>query len=185
MSYLTAWAYCFWLSEKTGRVYRLPTTAEWRYAFEIGGGLPEDREQLLAVARLHDNGEFYRDPHEPFDPFFDPEETDRNHPQFFDLHAMSSKVGSLAPNKLGLYDMLGNAAEWVRPSDAGDARVVGGHFQLYAKDLTASWQVFEEQDVWNATYPQRPMSRFWYKDFYVTGIRLVCEPVNIPAPAND
>lgn len=185
MSYLTATSFCAWLSAQTGRTYRLPTHDEWRHALELGGGMPENREQLLQMARLRENFEIFKEANDPFDPFFDPEEIDRSNLDDFGMYAVSSEVGSLAPNTLGIYDMLGNATEWVSPSDGGKPRVVGGHYGLPAKDLSASWRLFENQDIWNATYPQRPVSRFWYKDFYYTGIRLVCEPVNIPAPAND
>ena len=41
MSHKGAEAFCRWLSEKTGRRYRLPTAAEWRHACASGGVSPE------------------------------------------------------------------------------------------------------------------------------------------------
>ena len=87
---------------------------------------------------------------------------------------LTSEVGSLEPNSLGIYDLLGNAAEWV--TDTGADRIVrGGHFLMSAGELTADWTALEDQGVWNATYPQLPLSEFWYRDHYYQGIRLVCE----------
>ncbi len=151
MSWRTAQSYCLWLSEQTGRTYRLPTDAEWMHVLRLSGGVPAERETLLSRAVLKDNA--------PLDIY---------------IAEIARPVASGKPDKLGLYDLLGNAAEWVQPQD--DKRWVrGGHFMLKADELTEDWHAVENQEVWNATYPQIPVSRYWYIDFYVTGIRLVCE----------
>lgn len=157
MSRRTAEAFCKWLSEQTGRNYRLPTDAEWHLALELGGGIPDSEEALLAQATMLENTEEHPDKWIP----------------------MTTEVGQREPNALGIYDMLGNAAEWV--TDTGADRVVrGGHFLMPAAELTADWGAVEDQKVWNETYPQAPVSRFWYRDHYYQGIRLVCDPVNLP-----
>ena len=87
VSWYGARAYCKWLAEKTGRNYRLPTEAEWEYAARGGtesqGYLYAGSNQLVEVG-------WYR------------ENSGRN----------SQKVGQLAANELGLYDMSGNLYEW-------------------------------------------------------------------------
>lgn len=187
MSYRTAATYCQWLSQQTGRVYRLPTHEEWQHALKLGGGVPEDREVLLEVALLIENAR-PKEP-DPFDPFYDPDDPHgiedlpegwRDNLGYMVDIARTAPVGSYKPNALGIYDMLGNAAEWVQPDGQGRRFVVGGHYLLKADELTAEWAAYEDQDVWNATYPQKPPSESWYRDFPVTGLRLVCEPVNIP-----
>lgn len=168
MSRTTAEAFAKWLSEQTGRSYRLPTDAEWQHALAAGGGIPTDQEALFAAAVLNDNAEKLGDVN---DPFFDP--TDPS------LPSISAPVGQKQPNSLGIYDLVGNAAEWV--VGTGAERVVrGGHFQLPADQVGAQWKSVEDQKIWNATYPQKPNSRFWYRDHYYQGIRLVCDPVNLP-----
>lgn len=178
MSRTTAEAYAKWLTETTGRNYRIPTDAEWQHALKAGGGIPQDRAALLAQAWLDDNAERFGGggSSDVFDPFAAsaPEGEGKE-----EVVGMSALVGSAQPNKLGIYDLLGNAAEWV--VGTGAQRIVrGGHFQLPADQLSTDWKSVENQDVWNATYPQKPNSRFWYRDHYYQGIRLICDPVNIP-----
>lgn len=171
MSWRTAQAFCKWLSEETGRSYRLPTEAEWRLAVELGGGIPSDPASMLSQATFGDNADTQAsDPNDPFaDPFADAS----------DALKLTSPVGSHPANALGIYDLLGNAAEWV--ADSGNGRyVVGGHFMLPLDAFTAEWKSVEDQNIWNETYPQKPNSRFWYRDHYYQGIRLVCDPVNLP-----
>ena len=159
MSRRAAELYCEWLSAQTGRTYRLPTEAEWEHALALAGGVPVSKSALLKRATLRDNAVVQTDP-----PFL----------------MLPSAIGQREPVKLGLYDLLGNAAEWV--SDTGKQRVVrGGHFQLAAEELTADWRVVEDLSAWNATYPQRPISGYWYYDQAFTGIRLACDADQAPA----
>ena len=95
-----------WLSEKEGKKYRLPTEAEWEYACRAGtrtryhGG--NDPQSLLQSANTFDA------------------DAQKNWPQWqayalagHDGFEFTAPVGSFAPNALGLYDMHGNAWEWV------------------------------------------------------------------------
>ena len=76
--------FCKWLSRKEGRVYRLPTEAEWEYAAR--GGL---------VQKDYPWGN----------------EDWKGRATFGVLE--TTPVGSHAPNGFGLYDMLGNVNEYV------------------------------------------------------------------------
>ena len=157
MSWRTAQAYCIWLSEQTGRRYRLPTDAEWMYVLSLSGGVPSDREALLKQAAFADNTEM----------------------DDFEVWNIPRQVDEGERNKLGLVNLLGNAAEWVEPQ--GDQRWVrGGHFMLKADAFTNEWKAIEDQNIWNETYGQLPPSRFWYIDHFYQGLRLVCE-----VPAGD
>jgi formylglycine-generating enzyme required for sulfatase activity len=82
VSWRDAVEFCRQLSEKEGASYRLPTEAEWEYACRAGGGKP-DPSGLDEVAWSADN-------------------SDRT------THPVATKKA----NAWGLFDMLGNAAEW-------------------------------------------------------------------------
>lgn len=141
MTHEAAEGFCRWLSGKTGRKYRLPTLAEWRYAARAG-------QQRLPDLSL--SAWAWEDA------------MDKTHP-----------VGKKQANPWGLYDMLGNVAEWVRlPGD--EYAVCGGSFR--DKREGVSWRSVERQTPrWNETDPQQPKSRWWLSDAPFVGIRLVCE----------
>lgn len=90
VSWIDAQAYLSWLSEKTGRRYRLLSEAEWEYAARAG-----------ATTRY---------------PWGD--EPGENNANFDGSGSRWSKrqaapVGQFAANRFGLHDMIGNVAEWV------------------------------------------------------------------------
>jgi formylglycine-generating enzyme required for sulfatase activity len=83
-----AQAFCRWLTARTGRYYRLPSEAEWEYAARAGARTPWSFGD--SRAKLPDYAWF-------------------GEPRAQGLHT----VGLKRPNAWGLYDMHGNAAEWV------------------------------------------------------------------------
>ena len=155
MSRLSAELFCQWLSKQTGRKFRLPTEKEWEYAYEAGGGnlkQPMSKEEADEVAVWKGNS--YS------------KATSRN---------MTLPVGSKKPDKLGLYDMAGNAAEWV--TDTGNNRVIrGGHYESKLEQLGGIGREIENDDDWNMNYPGDPKSIWWFVDAKWVGFRVVCDP---------
>ena len=102
VSWYGATAYTKWLSEKTGKVFRLPTEGEWEYA--AGGGASgrtkwagtDSESSLSRYANFCDDNcsKSWKT-------------TDQD-----DGYAHTAPVGKFQSNKLGLYDMSGNVYEW-------------------------------------------------------------------------
>jgi formylglycine-generating enzyme required for sulfatase activity len=85
VSWHDAQAYCAWLSEQTGKAYRLPSEAEWEYACRAGTTTPFHTGVTINSGQAN----------------------------FDDKRERTLPVGSFAPNAFGLHDMHGNVWEWI------------------------------------------------------------------------
>jgi formylglycine-generating enzyme required for sulfatase activity len=103
VSWADAAAYAAWLGERLHARYRLPTRAEWMHAARLApprgeclsANLSDDKNALL-----HGDGDA----------------------GCSDGFAHTAPVGKFKPNRLGLYDMVGNVSEWTGScSNGGDA----------------------------------------------------------------
>jgi formylglycine-generating enzyme required for sulfatase activity len=102
ISWHDAQAYVAWLGRRTGKPYRLPTEAEWEYSARAGTSTSysfgDDATALCAYAKFADLAS-------PFGW--------RGGCRSDIATYGAIPVGSLMPNPWGLFDMHGNAWEWV------------------------------------------------------------------------
>lgn len=176
-------AYCEWLTEQTGVQFSLPTEAQWEWACRAGTATPMNYGDLtaefsshanmadLATNRLAVHGINPQPMPNPsvFDAFIPKD------PNSDDGERIMTTVGRYQPNRWGLYDMHGNAAEWTRSAfrpypftDAdgrneytnGEPKVVrGGSWRDRPKVATSAYRLGYEP--WRAVYN--------------VGLRVVCE----------
>ena len=98
VSWNDAEAFVRWLSKKEGRIYRLPTEAQWEYACRAGTKTSFAFGECLTPKHVN---------HAGAGPFF-PKCAALNPP-----HPLAPiPVGQLKSNAWGFYDMHGNVAEW-------------------------------------------------------------------------
>ena len=92
-----ALAYAAWLSRETGHTYRLPSSAEWEYAQRAGDPalmpiITSDSQEAMTRDALCNAGK-------------------RGCSSDTDWNLKTTPVGQFGPNRIGLYDMFGNALE--------------------------------------------------------------------------
>ncbi len=97
VSWNDALAYCQALSKKRGKVYRLPTEAEWEYACRAGSRTPFNTGNNLTTGQANYDGNY------PYN----------NNPKGVYCRK-TVPVDSFAPNAWGLKNMHGNVWEWCR-----------------------------------------------------------------------
>jgi len=103
VSHNDAMAFCQWLSQNESRTYRLPTEAEWEFACRgdttalYSNG--NDPEGLVSIANVADASLKRKSP------YFAYIKGDDGYPY-------TASVGSFAPNRWAVYDMIGNVWEW-------------------------------------------------------------------------
>lgn len=158
-----------WLYKKTGNYYRLPTEAEWEYAARAGAAsayyFGKDTGELDQYAWYDGNS--------------------KNKYQ---------KVGLKKPNAFGLYDMLGNVAEWTadgyredyfklldkptannpwfRPTTLYPRSVRGGSWKDNPEDLRVAARRGSAAR-WKREDPQIPKSIWWLTSAPFVGFRSV------------
>ena len=177
MSQQTALMYCRWLYKKTGDFYRLPTEAEWEYACRAGTTTAypfgNDPSLLPQYAWYASNS-----------------------------NSKYQKVGQKKPNAWGLYDMLGNVAEWtldqydaqyfskiddgstdpvIQPGTRYPKTVRGGGYTDNAEALRSASRS-KSDPSWNKRDPQIPKSKWWLTDAAAVGFRVV-RPLKQPSTA--
>jgi formylglycine-generating enzyme required for sulfatase activity len=189
MTHHAAVQYTRWLSEVTGRSYRLPTEAEWEYAARGGTDTPYF---FPGSPRAFTSRRFWNrlvgSDTEVFDTFA--------------VHAGNSggrtrPPEEIQPNPFGLVNMLGNVREFCLDWYAADAYralsdgspsvdplgpetgtehvIRGGSFRNDPADLRAAGRDHTRTDACLITDPQIPKSRWWYSDCSDIGFRVVRE----------
>ncbi len=156
-----ATAYLSWISEKTGRRYRLPSEAEWEYAARAGAETPFSFGESISTRQANFNGQY------PYAGAQKERSVGKTLP-----------VGSFSPNGFGIFDAHGNVWEmasdcWIdghksNPADGSSAGKGGGCAKHVLKG--GAWN----GGAWRTRSAHRKPAGIRQSDFD-TGFRVVRE----------
>ena len=187
MTHYAAEMFCVWLSQKTGKLYRLPTEAEWEYAARGGTQTPYffdgDPKKFSGKGFL---GKIFGADTTSISTYIFYEKNSRN---------KTGEPARIGKNPFGLKNMLGNVLEycsdWYAPDaysqtaaqvtnpkgpQTGTEHVVrGGNYLSKPEDLRSAARFATQHEQWMKTDPQMPKSIWWYSDIKGIGFRVVCE----------
>ena len=167
-----AMAFAKWLSEKTGLNYRLPTEAQWEYAARAGSTAAQywgkDNGSACRYANIYDKTA--------------QQAKALNWPNYSceDGQVAAAPVEQYAANAFGLYDMLGNVAEWTC-SDY-DSEYGGGETRCADAQSSSGKRVSRGGSWWDSPsrgvrfayrFAAAPEYGKWRSDI---GFRLALEP---------
>ena len=187
MTYHAAETYCQWLSQVTGKTYRLPTEAEWEYAARAGTETPyffEGQPRDFSPKGLF--GRLFGKSSDLINQYVIYAENSRGR---------TEEPDAVEPNPFGLKNMLGNVMEYCSdwyaedafenlPDGAfdpkgpptGEERVVkGGAFRSSVGEVRSASRDYTRSEDWMRTDPQMPKSTWWLSDCNYVGFRVVCE----------
>jgi cytochrome c nitrite reductase small subunit len=189
MTHHGATVFCQWLSQVTGRQYRLPTEAEWEYAARGGS---EGAYFFEGDPEAYSDRGFWNS-------IFGADTSVISRYVIYNKNSegKSHLPGAVNENGFGLVHMLGNVwefcSDWyagdiysnyadaevvVDPSGppSGDERVIrGGSYYSDAADVRVAMRSHTRRAAWLMTDPQVPKSLWWYSDNMEVGFRVVCE----------
>lgn len=164
-----ATAFCAWLSGKDGKTYRLPTDHEWSCAVGIG-----EQENARDTPNTKDSkvqgfpwGAGYPPPKNHVGNYWDSTAVRKGEAESTDLGSyddgalLTAPVMRYPPNKLGIFDLGGNALEWCEDtwSPTSSDRVMrgGSWFDADARSMLASYRT--------ACPPSARVSHFGFDGF--------------------
>lgn len=189
MTYYAAEVYCQWLSQVSGKKYRLPTEAEWEYACRGGTKTPyffEGKPQKFSKDRF-------------LNKIFG---IDTSIIAGYIIYEQNSfgkteEPGIVKENPFGLKNMSGNVSEFCSdfykpdiystypvdkiivnpkgPRNGTEHIIRGGSYRSDARYVRSAARDYTHHDEWLTTDPQIPKSIWWYSDCKHVGFRVVCE----------